>query len=202
MNLPKAGTLATPLALETPWSKSIPLDEERFVRKLVPTFGDIFKNTRLSLEHGPPGFTDPKTNPKKQPIITLRNLKTDFDEEADIVPTLEEQTMLKKLRAEKIAKEKGKLKESDEADQAKAKKQEVGVLKLKVIKLRREELELEEKALKTLLEETERAKSSRKEKRVHVKEDESTDSDSNHRRLRTKIALNSDSNQEEEEDMS
>ncbi|KAL8109650.1 hypothetical protein AgCh_025668 [Apium graveolens] len=151
---------------------------------------------------GPLGFTDPKTNLTKQPLITTQNLETDFDEEADIVPTPEEQAMLRKLRAERIAKEKGKSKESDEDEHANAKKLEANALKLKAIKLRREELELEEKALRALLEETEGAKSFRKENQVHVEEDESIDSNSHHRRRRTKVALTSDSDQEEGEDMS
>ncbi|KAL8091582.1 hypothetical protein AgCh_033998 [Apium graveolens] len=71
--------------------------------------------------------------------------------------------------AEKVTKERGKSKESEEV-------------------------------LRTSPEETEGAKCSRKEKRVHIEEDEYTDSDSHCRRKRTKVVLTSDSEQEKEGD--
>lgn len=77
-------------------------------------------------------------------------------------------------------------------------------MKLKAIKLRRKELELEEKALRASPEATEAhvAAGSRREKRTRREEDESTDSDSHHRRrawekLGAKVVLTSDSKDEQ-----
>ncbi|KAL8157713.1 hypothetical protein AgCh_002425 [Apium graveolens] len=95
--------------------------------------------------------------------LEAQNLETDFDEEAEIIPTPEKQAILRKLRDEKVAKEKGKSKEGDEAEQVRALKREADVLKFKAIKLRMEELKLEEKALRASLEETEGVKGSREE---------------------------------------
>ncbi|XP_074342977.1 uncharacterized protein LOC141680739 [Apium graveolens] len=89
---------------------------------------------------------------------------------------------------------------ADETEQ-RTKKWEVDALKLKVIKLRREELKLEERVLRASLEETKGAKSTRKEKRVHVKEDDSTDSNSQHGRKMSKVVLTLDFDQEEEGDV-
>lgn len=100
----------------------------------------------------------------------------------------EEQVLLRKMRAEKLAKEKGKtlVREHVEKEtQLREKKREADVVKLKAIKLRREDLELEEKALHASLEETETlgVTGSRREKRVYDEEDESTDFDSHQREL-------------------
>ncbi|KAL8099874.1 hypothetical protein AgCh_032215 [Apium graveolens] len=65
---------------------------------------------------GPSGFIDPKTYLTIKSVIAPRNMRADFDEEAEIVPNPEEQKILRRLRAEKMAKEKGKSKEDDEAE--------------------------------------------------------------------------------------
>lgn len=57
----------------------------------------------------PPGFTGPLiVSSSAQLLITPRNLVSDFEAEGDIVPTPEEQALLKKMRADKMAKKKGK----------------------------------------------------------------------------------------------
>lgn len=66
------------------------------------------------------------------------------------MPTPEEQALLRKMRAKKLAKDKGKTLAQEHVEneaQARAKKREADTLKLRTIKLRRRELELEEKAL-------------------------------------------------------
>lgn len=44
----------------------------------------------------------------RQPLITPRNLDSDFEAEGELVHMPEEQTLLKKMRTEKLAKEKRK----------------------------------------------------------------------------------------------
>lgn len=91
-----------------------------------------------------------------------------------------------KATASELAKKEARMRE---------KKKEAGALKLKEIKLQREELELEEKARRASLEESETlgVMGSRREKCVHDEEDESTDSNLHHMRRKTKVILTSDS---------
>lgn len=129
------------------------------------------------------GFTRlPIGSSTSQPPLTPRYLNSDFEAEGDLVSTPEEQAPLKKMRAERLAKNKGKASTEEQAEneaQLKLKKREVNVVKLKVIRLWREELELEAKALRASLEEAKTGGGSthRKEKRAHDEKDRSTDSD-------------------------
>ncbi|KAK1364286.1 hypothetical protein POM88_039847 [Heracleum sosnowskyi] len=152
----------------------------------------------------PPGF-DGAPHPGGSTITPLINRQLNFDSEGDEgpLPTPEEQReFLLKWREEQAAK-KGKKKVNEHADkeaQIRAKKKEADMLKLQAIKLRREELELEEKALRESLEEVEVARVSserRRDKRPHDDEDESSDSESHPRKTRSRITL-SDSDEEDD----
>lgn len=58
----------------------------------------------------PPESMDPSTNQtSKQPPSSPRNLIVDFEGEGDLVPTPKEQALLRKMRAEKLTKDKGKV---------------------------------------------------------------------------------------------
>lgn len=82
----------------------------------------------------PHGFTDPSIDQSsRQPPLTPRNLNSDFEVEGDLVPTPEEQALLRKMRAEKLAKEKGKVSAQEQAGkeaQLRVKKREVDAVKL------------------------------------------------------------------------
>lgn len=127
-------------------------------------------------ERPPLGFKDSSTNQTYgQPPIAPRNFNDDFKVEGDPVPTPEEQAHLRKMRGEKLANDKGKVSAHEQAkkdNQIRAKKREADAMKLKVIKLRREELESKEKALRASLEETEAlgVTGFHREKRIHDEE--------------------------------
>lgn len=74
------------------------------------------------------------------------------------MPTPEEQALLKRMRADKLAKDMRKASAKEQAEkeaQLKAKKREADTTKLKLIKLRIKELELEEKVFHASVEEAE-----------------------------------------------
>ncbi|KAK1363226.1 hypothetical protein POM88_038787 [Heracleum sosnowskyi] len=152
----------------------------------------------------PPGF-DGTPHPRGSTTTSLVNRQLNFDSEGDVgpLPTPEEQRELILRWREEHAAKKGKQKVNEQADkeaQIRAKKKEADMLRLKAIKLRREELELEEKALRESLEEVEVTLVSsehRRDKRPYDDEDESSDSESHPRRTRSKITM-TDSDEEDD----
>ncbi|KAL8112147.1 hypothetical protein AgCh_019733 [Apium graveolens] len=143
---------------------------------------------------GPTGPTE------RMPNMRLRSKEESkvVDEDGVITLTPEEEALLLKIRAEKAA-EKGKTKvdQIDKEAKARAKKREADALRLKALQLQREEIELQERALREAMraEETGGAHKDRRERRAYDEEDES-DSDSHPRRKRAKQPYSSDSDEE------
>ncbi|KAK1372396.1 hypothetical protein POM88_028589 [Heracleum sosnowskyi] len=154
----------------------------------------------------PPGFEDSGRPGGSSTVTPLVNRTLNFDSEGDEgpMPTPEEQReLLLKWRQEQTAK-KGKQRESDQAAkeaQIRAKKKEADLLKLEALRLRREEIEMEEKAIRDSVAEDENPliePEPQREKRPHDDEEESTDSESYHRRIRSKIVVSSESEDEDD----
>ncbi|KAL8107868.1 hypothetical protein AgCh_024321 [Apium graveolens] len=112
--------------------------------------------------------------------------------------TPEEEVLLLKIRADKLAAEKGKVKENEQAEKEvedRAKIRGADALLLKALQLEREEIELQDKALREALQADETVIRPRKDRRGYDEEDES-DSDSNPKRKRTKQRYSSDLDEE------
>lgn len=137
--------------------------------------------------------TLPPVIPRTTPI-TPRLLN--FEEEGDMPSPEEQQEMFMKWREEQKAKGKRKEMEKErssrEAERL-AKKREADRLRLEALKLQREEIELQEKALREALEAEDPEPEDRRDKRTRTRndEDESGDSESHSRRTRSKVVYSS-----------
>lgn len=131
----------------------------------------------------------------KHPQITHRVL--DFDEEGPIPTPEEQKQMLLKCREDQ--KVKGKEKENErskkEAERL-AKQREDDRQRLQALRLQREEIELQEKALREALKTEGPETENRREKRVRDDPNGSSDSESYSRRTRSKAIYASDSEEE------
>ena len=102
----------------------------------------------------PPGFTPLNTSTSQQTPHAQRTLIQDLDGDGPMPTPEEQRLMIQKWREEQAAR-KGKAKRTETSDleaQARAKKKKADELRLQALQLQREEIELQERALRESLE--------------------------------------------------